>query len=94
MSKKEQLYTLLHMFLRGEYRIPVFCDAFEDIYYPDVPREELSARELAVFDALAGIVTRFSPFPEDFSAYPNVYSTEAEVRDAILSACRTLELTQ
>lgn len=38
MSKKEQLYTLLHMFLRGEYRIPVFCDAFEDIYYPDVPR--------------------------------------------------------
>ena len=92
MSKKEQLYALLNMFLHGAYRIPVFCDAFEDIYYPDVPRQELSAKELVIFDALASIVTRFSPFPEDLSTYPGVYCTEAEVRNAILSACHSLGL--
>ena len=94
MSKKEQLYALLNMFLRGAYRIPVFCDAFEDIYYPDVPRQELSAQELIVFDTLASIVTRFSPFSEDISAYPNVYRTEDEVRNAILSACNDLGLVK
>lgn len=83
MTKKQQLYYLLEAFNQGEYNVPTFCQAFEEVFYPDVPVNELTDFELKQFDALAAIVVRFSPFEEDLKAYPKVYHTVEEVKIAI-----------
>jgi hypothetical protein len=90
MTKKQQLYYLLEAFYHGKYDIATFCNAFEEVFYPDVPSDELTAFELAQFEALAEIVVRFSPFEGDIKAYPNVYRTEAEVKNAIHSTYSNL----
>ncbi len=83
MTKKQQLYYLLEAFSQGQYDVEKFCKAFEEVFYPDVPYDELVPDELMAFEGLAEIVVRFSPFSEDLKAYPKVYRTEDEVRKAI-----------
>ena len=83
MTKKQQLYYLLEAFNRREYDVATFCKAFEEVLYPDIPSDELTPIELAQFEALAEIVVRFSPFDEDLKAYPKVYRTEVEIKNAI-----------
>ncbi|WP_097002361.1 magnesium and cobalt transport protein CorA [Lacrimispora amygdalina] len=86
MTKKQQLYYLLEAFNRREYDVATFCKTFEEVFYPDIPSDELTADELAQFEALAEIVVRFSPFDEDIKAYPKVYRTKVEVESAIKAA--------
>lgn len=86
MTKKQQLYYLLKAFLQREYDVATFCEVFESIFYPDIPSDELTSGELAVFNSLAEVVDRFSPFDEDFTKYPNVYRNEEEVKKAIYRA--------
>lgn len=90
MTKREQLYYLLEAFKRGEYDIPTFCIAYEHVFYPDIPYDELTHSELAVFDALGEIVARFSPYEHDLKAYPKVYRTAKEVETAIQKASSDL----
>jgi len=90
MTKKQQLYYLLEAFNHRKYDVSTFCKAFEEAFYPDIPSDELTAFELAQFEALAEIVVRFSPFDGDIKAYPKVYRTEAEVENAIQTACLNL----
>ena len=92
MTKKEQLYYLLDAYKKKQYDIPTFCRIFEDIFYPDIPKDELTAFELIQFEALGDIVARFSPFEEDLKTYPKVYHTEADVINAIKTADSTLVL--
>ena len=82
MTKKQELYYLLNAFKRGEYEISTFCKVFEDIFYPDVPKSELSVYELEKFEDMAKIIVRFTPYEEDLKL-PNVYYNEEEVRAAI-----------
>jgi len=90
MTKHQQLFYLLEAFNRGEYDVKTFCEAFEGVFYPDVPRDELTAFELSQFEALGEIVVRFSPFEEDLKAYPKVYNTETDVINAIQTAYSAL----
>ena len=90
MTKKEQLYYLIDEFVHGRYDVETFCRAFEDVFYPDIPRGELNADELAVFTELAETVSRYTPFVEDQKAYPMAYRTEEEVREAISKAATLL----
>lgn len=90
MTKREQLYYLLEAFKRGEYDIPTSCEAYQDVFYPDVPRDELTHSELAVFDALGEIVARFSPHEDDFKAFPGFYRTAKEIEIAIQMASSDL----
>ena len=90
MTKREQLYYLLEAFKRGEYDIPTFCEAYEDVFYPDIPYDELTHSEVAVFKALGEIVARFSRYENDFKAYPKVYRTAEEVETAIQKASSDL----
>jgi len=83
LTKKEELYYLLKAFKRGEYDVILFCDVFEDIFYPDVPVDELSAFELEKFKDLAKIVVRFSQYEEDHKLCPNAFRTVEEVNAAI-----------
>lgn len=86
MTKKQQLYYLLEAFSQGQYEVETFCKAFEEVFYPDVPYDELIPDELMAFEGLAEVVVRFSPFSDDLNAYPKVYRTEDEVRKAINAA--------
>jgi len=90
MTKKQQLYFLLESFLKDSYDVDSFCKAFEGVFYPNVPYEELEVIELNAFKTLAEVVVRFSPFVEDLEKYPDVYRTENEVREAIYIAVSTL----
>jgi len=72
MTKREQLYYLLKAFMRNEYDVGTFCEAFEDIFYPDIPYEDLTSDELDLFESLAKVIVRFSPFDEDLVAYPRL----------------------
>lgn len=83
MTKKQQLYYLLKAFYHREYDVPTFCRAFEEVFYPDIPSDELTAFELAQFKSLAEVIVRFSPFDGDLKAYPKVYCTEAEVENSV-----------
>ena len=90
MTKREQLYYLLEAFKRGEYDIPTFCEAYEDVFYPDIPYDELTHSELAVFKALGKVIVRFSPYEGDFKAYPGAFHTAKEVETAIQKASSDL----
>ena len=92
MGKKEQLYYLVKAFLRNEYSIDSFCDTFENVFFPDVPYNELNSNELFLFESLAEIVVKFSPFDEDLEAYPGVYRNAEDVKNAIRSVADKLEL--
>ena len=75
MTKREQLYYLLEAFKRGEYDIPTFCIAYEHVFYPDIPYDELTHSELAVFEALGEVVDWFSPYEDDLKAHPKSFHT-------------------
>jgi len=90
MTKREQLYYLLEAFKRGEYDIPTFCEAYQDVFYPDIPYDELTHSEVAVFKALGELVARFSPHEDDFKAYPGFYRTAKEIEAAIQKASSDL----
>ena len=83
MTKKQQLYNLLAAFSCNEYDVKTFCKAYEEVFYPDIPKDELNAFELSKFETLGNIVVRFSPFEEDIKKYPKTYHTEDYVRNAI-----------
>ena len=90
MTKQQQLYYLLEAFPRGEYDVKTFCKAFEDVFYPDIPKDELTTAELSQFEALGEVVVRFSPYEEDHKAYPKAYHTETDVKKAIETASSKL----
>ena len=90
MTKRQQLYYLLEAFMRSEYDVETFCNAFEEVFYPDVPFDELTAGELLLFESLAEVVVRFSPFSEDLKTYPRVYRSEEEVKEAVNNAATKL----
>ena len=83
MGKREQLYYLVKAFLRGEYDVCSFCSAFESVFFPDVPYDELNSNELFIFESLAEIVVRFSPFDEDLKTHLGVYQNAENVKKAI-----------
>ena len=86
MTKKEQLYYMLKAFKLGEYDIATFCDAFEDVFYPDRPKDELTLQEWEWFNRLGDIVVRYSPYLKDTKLYPKAYYTDEEVKKAIEKA--------
>lgn len=90
MTKRQQLFYLLKSFIQDEYDVKTFCSAFEEIYYTDTPKDELSVFELSILESLANTITRFSSFDEDIKAYPYVYYGETEAKRAIERACLEL----
>ena len=85
MTKREQLYYLLESFNKGEYSIETLCDAYLDIYYPDIPTAELTDKEASAFEALGTLISRFSPYEEDIKKFPGVYLEEKDIINAIKS---------
>jgi len=87
MTKKEQLYYMLNTYNKGEYSVSAFCNAFEEVFYPDIPYDELTPHELDVLKKLGERITRFSPFEEDLKNYPKVYFSDKNINDAIKECC-------
>ena len=83
MSRKDQLLYLLTSFCRGDYSLPAFCSAFEDVFFPAPPQVEFSTQEFEQLSILAEMVSRYSPYTEDIKKYPNVYFDDDRVRTKI-----------
>jgi hypothetical protein len=83
MTKKEQLYYLLNNYAIQKYDVKTFCQAFQDLFYPDIPRTELTPYELKVFNELGNKVVRYSPYKEDIMNYPRVYFSNEDIDKAI-----------
>lgn len=83
MTAREQLFFLLKEFSEGKYTVPSFCDAFEDVFFPDIPRDELNYHEIDLFEKLGEIIARYTPYEDDLRKYPGVYKSETEVKSAI-----------
>ena len=79
MDQKDELYYLLRAFLRGEYDIRTFCDAFYDVYYPDRPIKFMDEEEFKCFDKLANVISRYTPFEDDIKACPNAFYSKNDV---------------
>lgn len=90
MTKRQQLYYMLEEFIRGGYDVSTFCDAYHDVFYPDIPYEELSEFELHHFEALGKVTARFSPHKEDHELCPGAFFTENDVIKTISLVYSTL----
>ncbi|MDR2946036.1 MAG: hypothetical protein LBV79_04755 [Candidatus Adiutrix sp.] len=80
MDAREQLLYLLEHFYKGNYTTDIFADEFERIYNLELDYDTLSEAEYMLFHDLSLVAGRFSPFEDDLKI-PNVYFSEAEVKD-------------
>jgi hypothetical protein len=82
MTEKEKLYYLIREYSKGDYDTKVFCDEFSNIYNIETDYTILSEDERQYFSNLCEITDRFSEY-EDELAIPNMYFSEADVRNAV-----------
>lgn len=78
MSTKDKLYFALKDFVTGNYRTEDFCSWFSILYFHELNYDDLNEIEYKLFNELANIADRFSPYEEDL-IIPNVYFNEREV---------------
>ena len=91
MTKKQQLYYIVESFIDNGYDVQTFCKVFEELFYPDIPKDELSEFELSVFNYLGDVVSRYSPYNEDVKTYFGIYNSEIDVKKAIISTYKKLK---
>jgi len=87
MTQREQLYYMIEAFYRNEYDVDTFCDVYHDVFYPDIPFEdlfnELSELEAHHFESLWKTTSRFSPYEEDHALCSRAFANETDVINAI-----------
>lgn len=89
MTSKEQLYYLIHEYIKDNYDTKTFCDQFTIIFNIETDYEDLNEVENKLFLELSSVTTRFSPYEKDF-VFQNVYYTEQEVKREVLEIKRKL----
>lgn len=82
-TPKERLYWLLDLYKNNKINTNEFCSEFHVTYDHDLDYEDLTSIEDELFEDLSRSASRFSERDEDHILYPNVYSTEYEVRSKI-----------
>ncbi len=92
MTAKEKLYYLLRAYLKGEYNTKTFSDVFSYTYYFESNDEAFTDQEKELFDRLAVMTDRFSPYEEDLKN-PNAFFNEQQVREKVEEISKILHLT-
>lgn len=82
-SPKQRLYWLIDLLLNGKIETSTFCNEFHITYDHDSDINEFSSEEIQCFGELAKLSARFSEFEDDLKKYPNVYTSEKEIRDKV-----------
>ena len=80
MKEREQLWKLIDGLTDNRINIETFCRNFTRIFDLEIDYDTLSEEEEEAFDKLSTIAARFSAFEEDLVKYPNVYSSEHDVK--------------
>ncbi|MBM7111485.1 hypothetical protein SAM19_04905 [Brevibacillus laterosporus] len=89
-SPKQRLYWLIDLVRNEKIEIPSFCNEFHITYDHDSDIDEFSTLENQCFGELARLSARFSEFEDDLKRYPNVYSSEKEIRDKVSEVIQVL----
>jgi hypothetical protein len=82
MYDKNFLLDLIKSYLEKEKKISAkeLTDTFAVIYNQLFDYDQLTEQEQEAFNKFSDVVDRFSDFKEDFIKYPNVYTTEEDLR--------------
>lgn len=91
MTSKEKLYYLLKAYLKDEYNTKTFSDLFSYTYYRESKDEIFTDQERELFEELAVITDRFSPYEEDLKI-PNAFFNEQQVRKKVQDISKILNL--
>ena len=90
MNKRDELYYVLDGYIKGTYDTRTFCYTISSIFFPDMPKNELSNEEFREFQKLAYSADRFSPYKEDFENCPNAFISEEKIRKLAIEIYATL----
>ena len=83
MGIKDEIKKVLRMYKSGDYDTKTFCDIFIKLYYFDGSGSLcFKGKQREALDKLAIVVERFSAYDVDIKNYPNVYTSEKQVRSA------------
>jgi len=84
MTKKTQLRHLILNYMKGNYDISTFCSEFERIYYHvENDSDSISNAEADCFKKIASFASRYSNHKVDISRFPNVYTSEKDIKEQI-----------
>jgi len=90
MTKKQQLYYLINEYYNCNYDTVTFCNTYYDVFYPNIPTDELSEFELDEFKEIGKVVSRFSQYKEDFTNCPNAFYNEDDVKSIVEAVYKKL----
>ena len=71
--------------------INIFCDKFHEYYNLRIDYNILSSKEIHIFDELAIVIGRYSPYDDDHKI-KNAFFTKEEVNKAVILAMHKLGL--
>lgn len=83
-NDKRRIYELIEMYLQGKIDAWNFCNEFYVSYDLEVDSNTLTALEEQTFSELSSISSRYTKFEKDLINYPDVYSSEAELKKKII----------
>ena len=82
-NDKRHIYWLIDEYLNKNIDVRHFCDEFYFSYALEIEPESLNEIEKNTFIELNKIISRFSPFEEDFELDRNAFTTIEELNRAI-----------
>ena len=85
-NDKKYLYWIIECYISNKITGAVFCDAFYNCYDLELNHKSLSEDELRIFEKLDFVVERYTPFKEDILRYPDIYSSDEQLRTAVQNA--------
>lgn len=91
-NDKRRVYWLIDEYLAGRIDEPTFCDEFYYSFGLEIEKEDLTPKELEVFDELNSVASRFSPYEEDHQLDSHAFSTAKELNQKIVETKNKLSL--
>ena len=76
---KQDIFELMNKYVSGDISSQVFSDEYHEYYTLKINLEELSEKEIELFDELLGISNRLAILDEEYKKYPGVYFSEHDL---------------
>ena len=82
MNKVEKLNLIIKMYQDGQYDTDTFADVFSYTYGKE-SNDNCDRAVLDKYNNLFMITSRYSPYEDEISLYPNVYCSKQDILDAL-----------
>lgn len=93
IKNKNYFYSLIDEYLADQINEVTFCDNFINAYvHSNIDFQIMTKEELMYIKNLEKVVSRFSPFEEDFINCPNAFYTKDELKQQIIETKNLLDI--